>query len=179
MTNNQFFIYLFSKMSKRSANGITKQVNSSQVNSSDPQEESSTSQAKELTVQELIELNTWQFANYVSDRMYSQLIPDLESRYQFMRYLKEYHDLCAAEYEKIERGLPKDRSKDKEFFTKVQKWRKDVLSKTKNGPKFQASRLDKLIVELEVEMLRQEEVEEQENEEQEQDQPQTKKTKKN
>jgi hypothetical protein len=155
-------------MSKRSVKQI----------SSDPQEESSTSQAKKLTVQELIELNTWQFANYVSDRMYFQLIPDLESRYQFMRYLKEYYELCAAEYEKIERGLPKDRSKDKEFFTKVQKWRKDVLSKTKNGPKFQASRLDKLILELEVEMSLQE-VEEQENEEQEQDQPQTKKTKKN
>ncbi|KAF0560720.1 hypothetical protein F8M41_001300 [Gigaspora margarita] len=88
-------------MSKRTSSGQIKA--NSQVDSSDLQEESSTPQVKELTVQELIVLKNWELANYIADKAYAQLITKLEERHEFMNYLKELYELQVTEYEKIER----------------------------------------------------------------------------
>ncbi|KAF0477135.1 hypothetical protein F8M41_024281 [Gigaspora margarita] len=93
----------------------------SQVGSSDLQEESSTLQVKELTVQELIVLKNWELANYIADKAYAQLIVKLEERYEFMNYFKELYELQVTEYEKIEREvLPKNHSDDKKLFKDAQ-----------------------------------------------------------
>ncbi|KAF0491975.1 hypothetical protein F8M41_021805 [Gigaspora margarita] len=89
----------------------------SQVDSSDPQEESSTLQVKELTVQELIVLKNWELANYIADKTYPQLLAKLEERHEFMNYLKEFYELQVTNYEKIEREvLPRNRSDNKKLF---------------------------------------------------------------
>ncbi|KAF0432289.1 hypothetical protein F8M41_005240 [Gigaspora margarita] len=93
----------------------------SQVDSSDPQEESFTSQIKEFTIQELIVLKNWELANYIADKAYSQLIPKLEERCKFMNYLKEFYELQVTNYEKIEKEvLPKNYSDDKKLFKNAQ-----------------------------------------------------------
>ncbi|KAF0556889.1 hypothetical protein F8M41_014619 [Gigaspora margarita] len=141
-------------MSKRTSSGEIKA--NSQVDSSDLQEESSTPQIKELTVQELIVLKNWDLANYIADKAYVQLIDKLEERHEFMNYLKELYELQVTEYEKIEREvLPKNRS-NKKLYTDAQVWRKDVLTKSKNAAKFQASHLATKILSLELEIDRQE-----------------------
>ncbi|KAF0465059.1 hypothetical protein F8M41_026368 [Gigaspora margarita] len=149
-------------MSKHTSSGQIKA--NSQVDSFDLQEELFTPQVKELTVQELIVLKNWELANYIADKAYAQLIVKLEERYEFINYLKELYELQVTEYEKIEREvLPKNRSDDKKLFKDAQVWRKDVLMKSKNAAKFQASHLATKILDLEVEIDRQE----QEQEEQE------------
>ncbi|KAF0528093.1 hypothetical protein F8M41_013246 [Gigaspora margarita] len=91
------------------------------TNSSDLQEESSTPQVKELTVQELIVLKNWELANYIADKAYPQLISKLEERYEFMNYLKEFYELQVTNYEKIEREvLPRNRSDNKKLFKDAQ-----------------------------------------------------------
>ncbi|KAF0540848.1 hypothetical protein F8M41_006156 [Gigaspora margarita] len=98
-------------MSKRTRSGEIK------TNSSDPQEESSILQVKELTVQELIVLKNCELANYIADKAYLQLIPKLEERYEFMNYLKEFYELQVTNYEKIEREvLPRNRFDNKKLF---------------------------------------------------------------
>ncbi|KAF0544881.1 hypothetical protein F8M41_002555 [Gigaspora margarita] len=141
-------------MSKRSSSGEIKA--NSQVDSSDTQEESSTPQVKELTVQELIVLKNWKLANYIADKAYPQLLAKLEERHEFMNYLKELYELQVTEYEKIEREvLPKNCS-NKKLYTDAQVWRKNVLMKSKNATKFQASHLATKILSLELEINRQE-----------------------
>ncbi|KAF0469258.1 hypothetical protein F8M41_025607 [Gigaspora margarita] len=140
-------------MSKRAISGEIKA--NPQVNSSDLQEESSIPQIKELTVQELIVLKNWELANYIADKAYVQLIDKLEERHEFMNYLKELYELQVTEYEKIEREvLPKNCSK--KLYTDAQVWRKDVLTKSKNATKFQASHLATKILSLELEIDHQE-----------------------
>ncbi|KAF0332949.1 hypothetical protein F8M41_018084 [Gigaspora margarita] len=166
-------------MSKRTSSGQIK--TNSQANSSDSQEESSTQQVKELTVQELIVLKNWELANYIADKAYPQLIPKLEERYEFINYLKEFYELQVTNYEKIERKvLPKNHSDNKKLFKDAQVWRKEVLMKSKNATKFQASHMATKILDLEVEIDQQEqEKEEQEKQKQkEQEQEQEQKTKK-
>ncbi|KAF0412225.1 hypothetical protein F8M41_007957 [Gigaspora margarita] len=127
-----------------------------QVDFSEPQEESSTPQIKELTVQELIVLKNWELANYIANKAYLQLIVKLEERHEFMNYLKEFYELQVTEYEKIEREvLPKNRS-NKKLYTDAQVWRKDVLMKSKNATKFQASHLATKILESEIDQLNRE-----------------------
>ncbi|KAF0556663.1 Cytidylate kinase [Gigaspora margarita] len=127
------------------------------TNSSDSQEELSTPQVKELTVQELIVLKNWELANYIADKVYPQLIPKLEERYEFMNYLKEFYELQVTNYEKIEREvLPRNRSNNKKLFKDAQFWRKDVLMKSKNAVKFQVSHMATKILDLEVEINQQE-----------------------
>ncbi|KAF0562272.1 hypothetical protein F8M41_000048 [Gigaspora margarita] len=105
-----------------------------QVDSSDSQEKSSTPQVKELTVQELIS----------------------EERHEFMNYLKEFYELQVTEYEKIEREvLPRNHSDNKKLYKNAQVWRKDVLMKSKNAVKFQASHMATKTLDLEVEIDRQ------------------------
>ncbi|KAF0400232.1 cytidylate kinase [Gigaspora margarita] len=105
-----------------------------------------------------------ELANYIADKAYAQLIVKLEERHKFMNYLKELYELQVTEYEKIEREvLPKNHSNNKKLFKDAQIWRKDILTKSKNATKFQASHLATKILGLEVEMDRQE----QEQEEQE------------
>ncbi|KAF0554107.1 hypothetical protein F8M41_019599 [Gigaspora margarita] len=169
-------------MSKRTNSGQIKA--NSQINSSDSQEESSTPQVKEFTVQELIVLKNWELSNYVADKTYAQLLSKLEERHEFMNYLKEFYELQVTKYERIEREvLPKNRSANQELYKDSQVWRKDVLMKTKNAVKFQASHMATMILDLEVEMDRQEQEKEkqkqkQEQEQKEQEQEQEKKTKK-
>ncbi|KAF0488273.1 cytidylate kinase [Gigaspora margarita] len=127
-----------------------------------PQEGSSTSQTNDkYIVPELIELKTWQLANYVTDKMYSKLISNLKERYELLRYLKELHELCVTEYEKIERDvLPKNHSNNRELYKKAQEWRKTMLTKSKNSAKFQASHLNTMLLDLENEIDEQEQEEE-------------------
>ncbi|KAF0514608.1 Cytidylate kinase [Gigaspora margarita] len=129
----------------------------SQVDSSDLQEESSIPQVKKLTVQELIVLKNWELANYIVDKAYTQLITKLEERHEFMKYLKELYELQVTEYEKIEREvLPKSHSDNKKLFKDAQIWRKDILTKSKNAAKFQASHLATKVLGLELEIDQQE-----------------------
>lgn len=131
--------------------------NSSKI-SSDPQEESSTPKIKELTVQEFIGLKNWELANHVADEAYSRLFPDLDERYDFMTHLKEFHQICVAGYERIEREkLPKNRSLDPDLFKQAQEWRKNILAKSKNGSKFLVSNLEERIRDLEEEIDQREE----------------------
>ncbi|KAF0406831.1 cytidylate kinase [Gigaspora margarita] len=89
----------------------------SQVDSSDLQKESFTSQIKEFTVQKLIVLKNWELANYIADKAYAQLIAKLEERHEFMNYLKEFYELQVTNYEKIGKEvLPKNCSDDKKLF---------------------------------------------------------------
>ncbi|KAF0490120.1 hypothetical protein F8M41_021979 [Gigaspora margarita] len=129
----------------------------SQADSSDPQKESSTSQIKKYTVQELIVLKNWELANYIADKAYSQLIPNLEEKYEFMNYLKEFYKLQVTNYERIEREvLSKNRFDNLKLFKDAQGWKKDVLTKSKNATKFQVSHLATKILDLEVEIKQQE-----------------------
>ncbi|KAF0543585.1 hypothetical protein F8M41_003549 [Gigaspora margarita] len=149
------------KMSKRTSSEQIKQVNLS-----DLQEESSTLQIKEYTVQELIVLKNWELANYIADKAYTQLIAKLEERHEFMKYLKEFYELQVTDYEKIEREvLPKNHSDDKKLFKDAQEWRKNVLMKSKNATKFQASHLATKILDLEFEIDQQEQEQEKQKQE--------------
>ncbi|KAF0489665.1 hypothetical protein F8M41_022029 [Gigaspora margarita] len=74
-----------------------------------------------------------------------------------MNYLKEFYELQVTNYEKIEREvIPKNQFDDKKLFKDAQKWRKDVMIKSKNATKFQASHLAAKILDLEVKIDRQE-----------------------
>ncbi|KAF0425154.1 cytidylate kinase [Gigaspora margarita] len=120
------------------------------------QVDSSIPQVKELTVQELIVLKNWELANYIADKAYLQLLAKLEERHEFMNYLKELYELQVTEYEKIEREVLSKNCPNKKLYTDAQVWRKDVLTKSKNATKFQASYLATKILSLELEIDRQE-----------------------
>ncbi|KAF0332890.1 hypothetical protein F8M41_019572 [Gigaspora margarita] len=164
-------------MSKCTSSGQIK--TNSQANSSDLQEESSTQQVKELTVQELVVLKNWKLANYIANKAYPQLIPKLEERYEFMNYLKEFYKLQVTNYEKIEREvLLKNRSDNKKLFKDAQVWRKEVLIKSKNATKFQASHMATKILDLEVKIDQQEQEKEEQEKQKQKEQEQEQKTKK-
>ncbi|KAF0526224.1 cytidylate kinase [Gigaspora margarita] len=80
------FVYtLHAHFSEKIESNYSGQIKANfQVDSSDLQEESSTPQVKELTIQELIVLKNWELANYIVDKAYTQLIVKLEERHEFM-----------------------------------------------------------------------------------------------
>ncbi|KAF0511291.1 hypothetical protein F8M41_018326 [Gigaspora margarita] len=97
-----------------------------------------------------------ELANYIADKAYAQLIDKLEERHKFLNYLKELYELQVTEYEKIEREVLSKNCSNKKLYTDAQVWRKDVLTKSKNAAKFQASYLATKILGLELEIDHQE-----------------------
>ncbi|CAG8623815.1 18492_t:CDS:2 [Gigaspora rosea] len=113
-----------------------------------PKESSSRYNNIESTVEELIDYENWQITNYVSDKAFIYIFPDLEKRYEFISNLLEFHQKCLENYEHIERDiLPKNRQDD--LFRDAQDWRKNVLNGPKHGTRFQISQLEKSLKDLE------------------------------
>ncbi|CAG8725601.1 11196_t:CDS:1, partial [Gigaspora rosea] len=61
------------------------------IENGNSQEESSGKSNIEPTVEEFIEYENWQLTNYVSDKAYIQVFPDLEKRYEFITNLLEFY----------------------------------------------------------------------------------------
>ncbi|RIB09472.1 hypothetical protein C2G38_2208847 [Gigaspora rosea] len=89
------------------------------------QEELSGRSNIEPTVEEFIEYKNWQITNYVSDKAFIHVFPDLEKRYEFILNLLEFNQKCLENYEHIERD---------------------------RGARFQISRLEELLKDLENEI---------------------------
>ncbi|RIB00854.1 hypothetical protein C2G38_2232701 [Gigaspora rosea] len=119
--------------------------------SGNSQEESSIRSNIEPTVEELIEYENWQITNYVSDKAFIHVFSDLEKRYEFISNLLEFNQKYLENYEHIERNvLPRNRQDD--LFRDAQNWRKNILNGPKRGAKFQISRLEELLKDLENEI---------------------------
>ncbi|RIB17501.1 P-loop containing nucleoside triphosphate hydrolase protein [Gigaspora rosea] len=121
------------------------------IENGNPQEESSGKSNIEPTVEELIEYENWQITNYISDKAFIHVFPDLEKRYEFISKLLKFNQKCLENYEHIERDvLPRNRQDD--LFRDAQDWRKNVLNGPKRGARFQISRLEELLKDLENEI---------------------------
>ncbi|RIB24508.1 hypothetical protein C2G38_2168363 [Gigaspora rosea] len=139
-------------MSKRKAVSFKKSGAKRRViENGNPQEESSGKSNIEPTVEELIEYENWQITNYVSDKAFIHVFSDLEKRYKFISNLLEFNQKCLENYKHIERDvLPRNRQDD--LFRDAQDWRKNVLNGPKRGARFQISRLEELLKDLENEI---------------------------
>ncbi|RIB06205.1 P-loop containing nucleoside triphosphate hydrolase protein [Gigaspora rosea] len=113
--------------------------------------ESSSKSNIEPTVEELIEYKNWPITNYVSDKAFIHIFSNLEKRYEFISNLLEFNQKCLENYEHIERDvLPRNRQDD--LFRDAQVWRKNVLNGPKCSARFQISRLEELLKDLEYEI---------------------------
>ncbi|CAG8556560.1 19551_t:CDS:2 [Gigaspora rosea] len=77
------------------------------------QEELSGRSNIEPTVEKFIKYENWQITNYVSDKAFIHIFPDLEKRYEFILNLLEFYQKCLENYEHIERDvLPRNQQDD-------------------------------------------------------------------